>query len=80
LELPDIGLITLEDPETGKSFIVDTSDASARKEYAESAQKRLRQRAMHLRSVNVDSVDIRTDAAYGVSLFKFFRARERRMR
>ncbi len=80
IELPDVGLIALEDPESKKSFFVDSSDVSVRKDYAEAAQKRLRQRQMLFRSVNVDSIDIRTDTAYGMSLYRFFRARERRMR
>jgi uncharacterized protein (DUF58 family) len=80
IELPDVGLITLEDPESKKSFFVDSSDMLVRKDYAEAAEKRLRQRLMLFRSVNVDSIDIRTDIPYGMSLYKFFRARERRMR
>jgi uncharacterized protein (DUF58 family) len=37
LELPDVGLLHLVDPETGAEFEVQTSDASVRRRYAEAA-------------------------------------------
>jgi len=80
LELPNVGIVSLEDPETKKSFVVDTSNFKLRKEYSENAQKTIKARQVLFRSVNVDSIDIRTDIPYSQSLFKFFRAREKRMR
>ena len=79
LELPDMGLVELYDPETQKVFHLDTSDAALRKRYAQDALRRSRERNMLFRSVNVDTIDIRTDIPYAQSLFKFFRERERRM-
>lgn len=80
LELPNLGIVGLEDHETKKRFTVDTSNFKLRNEYAENAQKIIKTRKMLFRSVNVDSIDIRTDIPYSQSLFKFFRAREKRMR
>lgn len=37
-ELPDVGIITLEDPETGDQLLVDTSDARLRARFAEAAR------------------------------------------
>ena len=79
LELPPLGLLQLEDPETNKIFTLDTSDKKLRREYSDNASKRIKDRAMLFNSVNVDSIDVRTDVPYAQSLFKFFRARERRM-
>ncbi|MFA4888926.1 MAG: DUF58 domain-containing protein [Candidatus Omnitrophota bacterium] len=79
-ELPDIGIVKLDDPETGQAFLVDTSDSRLRREYAQDSRKCLKAREMLFRSVDVDSIAVRTDAAYGQSLFRFFRARERRRR
>jgi len=79
LELPPLGLLQLEDPETGKIFTLDTSDKTLRREYADNARKTIKDRAILFNSVNVDSIDVRTDVPYSQSLFRFFRARERRM-
>ena len=39
-DLPDVGLIELEDSETGEQLLVDTSDASFRRRYAAAAARR----------------------------------------
>jgi uncharacterized protein (DUF58 family) len=80
LELPDIGLVRLYDAETGRDLLIDTSDSNLRSEYVRRNQQRIRQRSELLRSVNVDSIDVRTDIDYSKSLIKFFKARERRIR
>jgi len=80
LELPDVGLLKLHDPETGKDFLLDSSDKDLRRVYADNASSRISQRRMLFASANVDTVDVRTDVPYSQSLFKFFRARARRMR
>lgn len=80
LELPNVGIITLDDPETDQSITVDTSDKGFRAHYKTAAFARLRRREEVFRSAGVDSVDIGTGTPYVMSLFKFFRERERRMR
>lgn len=78
LSLPDMGIISLEDPETGESFMLDTSDSRLRREYSLNAQKRFKERNKFFQSGGVDTIDIRTDISYTKSLLKFFRAREKR--
>src|SRR3989338_267787 len=78
LSLPDVGIISLEDSETGESFMLDTSDSRLRREYALNSQKRFKERNKFFQSGGVDTIDIRTDIPYAKSLFKFFRAREKR--
>jgi len=80
LELADAGIVKLEDLESGQVFTVDTSDPVLRKRYAQDASQRQLDRQMLFRSINVDSIDVRTDVPYSKSLFRFFRARERRLR
>jgi uncharacterized protein (DUF58 family) len=80
LELLDVGIVKLEDLESGTTFTVDTSDIRVRKQYSEDAFKRQVERDGLFRSVNVDNIDIRTDMPYSQSLFRFFRTRERRLR
>lgn len=81
LELPNIGIVKLDDPEEpANSFAVDTSEPEIRREYQEKAYNRLKERERLFRSVNVDTVDVRTDIPYAKSLVRFFKARERRLR
>ena len=80
LELADVGIVKLFDPETRRDFIVDSSDKKIRSQYQANALRRSRERILLFHSVNVDCIDVRTDAGYSKSLLKFFRARERRMR
>lgn len=79
LNLPNAGIVRFQDPENGKDFLLDTSDEALRREYALAAQRRMKERALLFGSCKVDMVDIRTDVSYQQGLFKFFRARERRM-
>ncbi len=80
ISLPDVGLIKLNDAETKESFVLDTSDPLLREEYNRNAQKIFQDRERMFRSVNVDTIDIRTDVPYSQSLYKFFRMREKRLR
>ena len=79
-ELPDIGIVKLDDPESGEAYFVDTSDKFIRSDYARKSEDRLKAREMLFRSSAVDTIALRTDIAYAKSLFNFFRQRERRMR
>ncbi len=79
LDLPNVGIINLNDAETGKSFTIDTSDSNFRKKYQEDGVKRIKERQKLLRSINVDNIDIRTDAPYEKELIKFFKMREKRL-
>ncbi len=78
LELSDVGMIRLVDPETNESFVIDTSDARVRRNYAQDALRRQKERESLFASVNVDGIHLRTDVPYAASLIRFFRKRERR--
>jgi hypothetical protein len=77
--MPDVGIINLEDAEGGGSFLLDTSSPSVRKEFNENSLKMFAERKHLFRSINIDYVDIRTDAPYEKELYRFFRMRERRV-
>jgi len=79
IDLPDIGIMQLSDSETGENFVCDTGSARFRTQYQKDARERIRIREKLLRSINVDNIDIRTDAAYEKALVKFFKAREKRL-
>jgi uncharacterized protein (DUF58 family) len=78
MSLPDIGMVELEDPESGGRILVDTGDARLRRAFEEQAEAARRERDRMLRSVDVDAIVIRTDRPYTEALLRFFRMRERR--
>ncbi len=78
-KIPDVGLIQLEDEETGEQLLVDTSDKVFRKNYVEMMHKK----ELHLKHVfrrnKVDVINIFTDEPYALPLKKFFKIRTRRI-
>jgi uncharacterized protein (DUF58 family) len=77
-ELPPLGLVALEDIETGEIVEFDTSGPEA-DEYRElTAAQRLAREKLLLR-LQLDYVNVRTDLPYVDALVDFFRARARRM-
>ena len=75
MALPNVGLIELQDAETGESVIVDTRSAAARQLYAELKQRAEAERRHMFRASQVDNIDIRTDEPYVKPLLRFFRQR-----
>jgi uncharacterized protein (DUF58 family) len=80
LELPDIGLARLVDPETGETIDVDTSDARVREAYDWNVNDEREKRKHLLRRLAIDEVLVRTDGSIVEPLFRFFRMRETRKR
>jgi len=77
--LPGIGIITLEDAETGEQIEVDTSDSTTRAAYLHIIDKRRTEVFAQLRRNRIDSISLRTNQDYLPALRTFFRQRERRL-
>ena len=77
--LPDIGVILLEDPETGEQIEVDTSRRAITGNYARLAGERFKELGTVFGSRGVDTVQLRTDADYLPVLRSFFDRRGRRL-
>jgi uncharacterized protein (DUF58 family) len=77
-QLPPVGLLVLEDLESGEVVEVDTSGAAARA-YALNARLAANRREAALRRLNLDMVAVRTDRPYVDALIAFFKARAKRM-
>lgn len=77
LELPDLGLIEIQDAETGELLTVDTSSASFRQNFSLEQRKRLEQRDRLLKMSQVDRVDIPASGNYIDPLIYFFKSRHR---
>lgn len=79
-ELPSIGFIAMEDPETLEHVVVNTSDPKFRAEYRRIVEQgRLEQDRVFRRS-KVDVIDVTTGENYVQPLMRFFRDRVRRIR
>ncbi len=78
LELPALGRLTLEDAETGEILEVNTGSAGSRDAFALRQQKQIADLAKQFRSSGIDSIQLRTNEAYGATLGKFFETREKR--
>ena len=78
LELPALGRLILEDAETGEILEVNTGSASSRDAFALRQQKQIAELAKQFRSSGIDSIQLRTNEAYGATLGRFFETREKR--
>jgi uncharacterized protein (DUF58 family) len=79
LELPDVGVLELVDPETGQVREVKTS-ADVRQRFAEAAAAQRREIARHLRAANVDHLVLRTDRDWLLDIVRFVGRRKQRRR
>jgi uncharacterized protein (DUF58 family) len=78
-ELPDVGLVELEDPETGERVTLDTSSDGVRRRFKALARVREKERQELFRANNVDEVRVVAGQDYVRDLMAFFRKRERRV-
>ncbi len=78
LELPNVGVIALEDAETGRIAYVDTADRGLREEYASTARRRRTERRQALARMKIDSIDLYTDRPFVPALMALFNTRTRR--
>jgi uncharacterized protein (DUF58 family) len=76
-ELPNVGIIALEDAETGEIIELNTARASVRKRFNELSLERAQRLKSDLRAEGVDIVQLRTDTPYIPPLQRFFKSRGR---
>ena len=74
-QLPALGLLTLEDPETGEVIEIDTGSKGVRDSFAILARERMEQFRRASRQANVDTLELRTGEPYAHALFTFFQNR-----
>ena len=78
-KFPALGIVDLEDPETGERLTVDTSDPRVRGRFARFMAARRDERQKLFKKLQLDSVELRAGDDFAASLQRFFRARARRM-
>ncbi len=77
-KLPAVGVVALRDLETGRDFLVDTSDRSVRRAFGEAVAAREAAFGEVTRRARVDRVDLWTDEDVVLPLAGFFRRRQAR--
>jgi uncharacterized protein (DUF58 family) len=74
-EMPNVGIVELQDAETGRKVWVDTASRAVRNHYAVAqAEREARTRDLLLHN-RIDVADISTDADYVNELIKLFKQR-----
>jgi uncharacterized protein (DUF58 family) len=77
-ELPDVGIVALEDAESGEVIELDTASPKVRRRFKELSLDRGRRLVSDFRSEGIDTLQLQTDAPYMPALQRFFKTRERR--
>ena len=74
-ELPDVGIVEVEDAESGQQMWLDTSSRRVRDFWRESYDTRHRAMMQLLSHNRIDTADVATDGDYVVELLKMFKKR-----
>ena len=78
MEMPDLGLLVIQDSETGEQVFVDTHDKGFRKRFAELAVKREEELRTAFRRAGVDALELATDDDLVDAIMRFADLRKRR--
>jgi len=78
LKFENVGLIELEDAETGETVLIDTASAAFRHDFAEQAEADNFGLKRALKLLNLDFIQIITNQSYILPLITFFKMREKR--
>jgi uncharacterized protein (DUF58 family) len=80
VDLPDIGIVELEDAETGEGVLVDFGDSEVRRLFSNMAIETAQKRTQMFRKVGVDTVEIGMQEPYTEPLMRFFKRRAQKRR
>lgn len=79
-ELPDLGIVTMQDAETGEQLVVDTHDRGFRRRFASAAQQREAQLRQSFAQAGVDVLELSTDDELMDAVLRFADLRRQRSR
>jgi uncharacterized protein (DUF58 family) len=79
-EMPAVGLLEVEDAETGRRLLLDTSSRAVRAAHAEAGRQRREALRQLCKSSRIDLIEVSTDGGHLDALTRFFQLRERRLR
>ena len=76
--LPDVGLIQLEDAESGEILLVDTHDSEMTQKYTKQIQEQREKRKTYFQSIGIDTIEIHTDRSLTEPIIRYFKLREKK--
>lgn len=76
--LANVGLVEVQDPETGQLMLLDTSSAAVRRSFAERAKRERDELRLTFRRLKIDCLSLATDRGYIDELRRLFRQRQAR--
>jgi uncharacterized protein (DUF58 family) len=79
VSLPNVGLLELEDAETGESIVVDTTSTVIRDRFLQQVSGEHQELDKLFKSIGIDHINIMTDKSYIQPIVRFFKKRERRL-
>jgi uncharacterized protein (DUF58 family) len=77
MDLPDLGLVTMQDAETGEQLFVDTHDRTFRRRFVQAAERREAALRTALTQAGVDALELSTGEDLVDSLLRFTNLRKR---
>ncbi len=80
MDLPDLGLVVIQDAETGEQIHVDTNDSAFRRRFAAAAAKRETELRTAFRHAGIDALELATDDDLMDAILRFADLRKRRSR
>ncbi len=78
-ELPDVGLIHLEDAETGETLLVDTHDREMAAKFSQLVETNFLKEKKFFSSIGIDRIEIHTDRSLVEPVVRYFKLREKRL-
>ena len=78
MELPDLGMVVIQDAETGEQLFVDTHDPFFRRRFAAAAERREKALRASFREAGVDALELSTDDEIVNAILRFADLRKRR--
>ena len=76
--LPDVGMVFLEDLETGKTLLVNTHDPQMLKEHQKRCSQKNQDRKNFFTSIGIDTIEIFTNKSLTDPIIKYFKFREKK--
>jgi len=78
MELPDVGMIVMEDAETGEQMFVDTHDAKFCKRFTAAVQQREEELALSFKHAGVDMMSLSTEDDLIKAILRFAKGRQQK--
>ena len=80
LEIPPVGLIEVEDGETGRRAVLDFRSRRSSQKFKDISTRMIQARRAVFSHARVDEIGLRTDQDYVDPIIRFFQARQRRLK